>query len=299
VDIQCGLDNKFSVQVSFGPMKKAKNNQSIQDKTNQLIRYYRIPDNRKKEDVLNTILTRIKQQDNKQKKLSIKLSSLHFAELAAALAILILALHFFTATITFSGKNDESLAYRLPDRSRVVLHDNSKVQFSKYFWKRKLSLEGTAYFEVEKGSKFKVETKLGNVEVLGTRFLVDEHIDSLKVQCFEGRVKAMNKQNSYILEPGTKYMGTKKSGEMVSMPIHREYPDFARFNKSFPNVSLGEVVKDLEAFFGVQIEMQNGNGRNFSGTIQTGKLESALEILCQSMQLKYRYINKYRVIIFK
>ncbi|HKI88197.1 MAG TPA: FecR family protein [Draconibacterium sp.] len=280
-------------------MKKAKNNQSIQNTANQLIRYYSIPVDRKKEDVLNTILTRIEQQENKNKRRPIKLSPVFYSGLAAALIMLLLVLHFFTATVTFSGKNNESLAYRLPDHSRVVLENNSDVRFSKYFWKRKISLRGTAYFEVEKGSKFRVNTKLGSVEVLGTRFLVDEHNDSLNVQCFEGRVKAMNKQSSYVLESGTMFRGTKKSGEKISVPNHVEYPDFARFNKNFPNVSLGEVVKDLESFFGVQIDMQNGNGRNFSGTIQTGKLESALEIICQSMQLKYKYVSKYKVTIFK
>ena len=82
------------------------------------------------------------------------------------------------------------------------------------------------------------------------------------------------------------------------MKIHQEYPDFAKFNKSFPNITLSKLMDQLATFFGVQIDIKNIEERNFSGTIQTGRLESALEIVCQSMQLKYRYANKYTIEIF-
>ncbi|HKI89019.1 MAG TPA: FecR family protein [Draconibacterium sp.] len=280
-------------------MKKENYNQSIQDMADQLVRYYRIPVGRNKEDVLNAIFNQIKVKENNKKRHSIKLTTVLFGKIAAALIVLILALHFFTATITYSGKNGETLAYRLPDHSRVVLQDNSNIQFKKYLGKRKIALAGTAYFEVEKGSKFQVKTKLGKVEVLGTRFLVSEQEDSLNVMCYSGRVKASTMYNSFILEPGTQFSGTQSSGKKEPVPTHREYPDFARFNKSFPNVALSKVMGEIEAFFDVKIDIQNGKARSFSGTIQTGKLESALEIVCQSMQLKYRYANKYRIEIFK
>ena len=280
-------------------MSKENYNQSIHDITQQLVRYYRIPVARNKEDVLDTIFITIKQRKTRKKSHKIQLSPVSLAKLAAALVVLLLTLHFFTARITYSGRNGENLAYRLPDHSRVVLHNNSNVWVGKYVGKRKLKLNGTAYFEVEKGSKFKVKTHLGTIEVLGTRFLISERNDSLDVLCYRGRVKTLTNHNSFILDPGTKYTGTKKSGEKVSMKTHQDYPEFAEFNRSFPDIALNKVMEQLATFFGVQIDLQNENERRFSGTIQTGKLESALEIVCQSMQLKYRYANKYRVEIFK
>jgi len=280
-------------------MRKENYNQSIHDITQQLVRYYRIPVARNKEDVLDTIFISIEHHKAIKKSHKIQLSPASLATLAAAVVAVLLALHLFTARVTFSGRNGENTAYRLPDHSRVVLHNNSNVRVGKYVGKRKLTLEGTAYFEVEKGSKFRVKTNLGTIEVLGTRFLVSERNDSLDVQCYSGRVKTKTNHNSFVLEPGRQYSGTEKSGQKVALKTQREYPQFAEFNRSFPDIALNKVMEQLATFFGVQIDLQNGNERRFSGTIQTGKLESALEIVCQSMQLKYRYANKYRVEIFK
>jgi ferric-dicitrate binding protein FerR (iron transport regulator) len=280
-------------------MKRENENSSIQIQTNQLVRHYRIPVERNTKDVLDSILDQIKLQKNIRKRKSIKLSPVIFTEIAAAFIALFLVLHFFTVNTIFSGQIGESTAFRLPDNSRVVLQDNSNIRYKKYFWKRKVSLDGTAYFEVEKGSKFRVKTKLGKIEVLGTRFLVSEEEDSLKVLCYAGQVKTTANQNSFILEPGTKYIGTKELGEKVSVSSKQEYPDFASFNKDFLNIDINEVIKSIESFFDVQIDIENVKRRSFSGSIQTGKLESALDIVCQSMQLNYRYANKYRIVIFK
>lgn len=276
-------------------MKRESENQSRKDITSQLVRYYQIPVDSEKGDVLDTILSRINTQIHTYTRKVIPLSVTLFAELAAAVALIAVALHFFTATVTFSGENGESLCYRFPDHSRVILQSNSQVRFKKHLWKRKISLNGTAYFEVEKGSRFQVNTPLGKVEVLGTRFLVSNQEDSLNVLCYTGSVKTSTKQRSVILEPGMQFWGTKTSGEMEPVTIQKDYPDFAKFNQSFPGVSLSNVIEDIETFFGVQIDIKNGNGRSFSGTIQTGNLDTALEIVCRSMQLKYRYTNKYRI----
>ena len=279
-------------------MKSENSIHSNQNITNQLVRGYRVPVENGRMDALDTILYQINNQKETAEKPQFKLSPAFFVKLAAIFIVLVLALHFITATVIFSGKNGECQTCRLPDHSRVVLQNDSYIKFSKYFGNRKIALDGTAYFEVEKGSKFKVKTKLGKVEVLGTHFLVSEQNDSLNVMCYDGLVKTIANDNSFILEPGTKYTGTKDSGEKAAMQTLREYPDFAKFNKSFPNIALNKVIQDIESFFGVQIDIQNGKERSFSGTIQTGKLESALEIVCQSMQLKYKYANKYRIVIF-
>jgi len=57
----------------------------------------------------------------------------------------------------------------------VVLNSKSTISFNKTDWKnnRQLTLDGEAYFKVEKGSTFTVNTNNGSVTVLGTQFNVN------------------------------------------------------------------------------------------------------------------------------
>ena len=78
----------------------------------------------------------------------------------------------------------------LPDNSEVTFNAASLQKYNKEDWdkKRQLTLEGEAFFNVAKGAKFEVKTKMGIVTVLGTRFNVKHRNKLLEVQCFEGLI---------------------------------------------------------------------------------------------------------------
>lgn len=279
-------------------MKNLTDNQSINKIADQLVRHYKIAVSPKKEEALNTILKKIEEKETvtqKHKNRRISLVSLAGISAAASIAI-IMALYFFTATVSITGTDNNNFACHLPDNSRIVLQNKSEIKYKKYFWNRKVKLDGIAYFEVEKGNNFQVRTNLGTVEVLGTRFLVSELNDNMTVKCFEGKVKASINKNSSVLIPGTKFSGTKTEAKKDVFEKAIEYPDFAKFNKVFSKVALTEIANEIEDFFGVEIVVKNSSARYFSGTIQTGKLESALDIVCGSMQLDYRFIEKNKII---
>ena len=109
-------------------MSDFKNNQSISKLADQLVRYYRVPFRSAKEDALNTILEKIENNEkstgNKQRKISwIKVAGI---SAAATIAILV-TFWFFTASVTYTGNEDGIATYRLPDNSRIVLSENSKL----------------------------------------------------------------------------------------------------------------------------------------------------------------------------
>jgi transmembrane sensor len=282
---------------------KFKNNQSIFDKADQLIHHYQIPFSSSKEEVLDTILEKIDgQQQAKRGNPLRKITWFSVAGGAAAAVIfLLVAFYFFTASVTISAGKEEIIASRLPDASRVVLHNGSEIEFRKYFWNRQVQLSGEAYFEVtkEEGEGFKVETAQGAIDVLGTRFLVSEKGSEFKVQCFQGRVRTHYRQKSWLLEPGSQFLADNKTAEQETFDIERGYPEFALFSESFSNEQLANVVKELALFFDAEIKIQNGAGKNFTGTFQTGNLESAIQIICESLQLNYRFAGKNNIIIYK
>ena len=60
---------------------------------------------------------------------------------------------------------------------------------SKWGEKRELELKGEAFFDVEKGKRFDVNTELGKISVLGTEFNVLSRDSIFKVSCYEGLVQ--------------------------------------------------------------------------------------------------------------
>lgn len=142
----------------------------------------------------------------------------------------------------------QGLAGKLPDQSSFQLEANSKLSYDKANWKdnRAVALEGGAFFKVKKGSAFKVETKLGFVEVLGTDFNVDAEETSLAVDCKEGRVSVSSVQNNYseILEAGER-MILKASGHRVTWK-----KDVTKMKQ----VSFTEVIENLSRFYKVEFK---------------------------------------------
>jgi len=83
----------------------------------------------------------------------------------------------------------------LPDGSQVRLYAGSQLTYPESLGEqqhREVSLEGVAYFTVEKvpGRTFTVYTAQADIEVLGTRFLVEEHKNTAQtiIEVEEGKI---------------------------------------------------------------------------------------------------------------
>lgn len=96
----------------------------------------------------------------------------------------------------------------LPDGSKVWLNAASSLKFPEVFSgkARIVELSGEAYFEVSKNKDmpFKVRSRLGEVEVLGTHFNVMSYNDevSMKTTLLEGSVRVNAGKEAKILKPG-------------------------------------------------------------------------------------------------
>ena len=277
-----------------------KYQQSIRDKAEQLIRHYQIPAETSRADALNAVFQKIELQ-NQSKIISLKpakKTKFVMALSAAASVIFALSMYFYLATYSVTSNSAEVLSSRLPDNSRIVLQKNSEIKYKKYLWNRQVFLSGSAYFEVEKGKKFQVRTKLGKVEVLGTRFLVSEKMDSLKVHCYEGKVKADISSHSFILSPGTFMAGTTQNASKKSDEKLTTFPDFALFSAQYSNQSVAQVFAEIGTFYQVKIRVKPTNNRKFSGSIKTGNLNATLDIVCTSMQMQYRFLSDTEIEIY-
>ncbi len=268
----------------------------ISEEAEQLLKSYRVESPSGKEEVFNKLLERIEKKEQKPvRKISWYITAA--ASVAASIAILV-SFWVFTATENIQGGKEEAYTVRLPDDSRIVLHDGSVLSYKKYFWNKIVKLDGEAYFEVEKGEGFQVITKQGKVEVLGTRFLVKSEENLFTVQCYEGKVKTNYNKDSWILEPGTRFKGEGAVTEKETVDNQNGYPGFAKFSGKYHNAPLSELVSEIENFFEVDILIKTQSGKNFSGSIQTGSLENVLQIVCEPLQLDYIFEDKHKIIIY-
>lgn len=274
-------ENKYSFPVFLVlPLK--------QERIEQVIRSYQVPESKEKELVLNQILQKIEEGKSQSKG---KLSGLNVIYQltipVAASLILIFLLHVLFATSTFENNSQQVQTFRLPDHSRLVLSQNSTATYPKYWWKREVKLMGEAYFEVEKGKKFTVETSNGQVQVLGTRFLVSEQNNQLTVSCYEGKVQFSDKKQKQLVTAGTALQYNPQTlFELTSLDA--TYPKIARFNQSFSNESLEEIRDELEGFFNIEIQLEVDGSKHFSGTIDSADAETAIRIICRSLNLDYK-----------
>ncbi len=169
----------------------------------------------------------------------------------------------------------------------------------KYFWNRNVKLDGSAYFEVTKGSKFSVKTKTGGVEVLGTRFFVSESNKEMTVQCFEGKVRTQVGENFYLLTRGNQVENASTEKKSEIKPLKSNYPEVAVFHGSYQATPLNKIVSELNSFFGVNISIKVKTNPKFTGTVETGKIENALEIVCTSLKLEHRTESNNTILIYK
>jgi len=181
----------------------------------------------------------------------------------------------------------------LPDKSIVNLNVDSRISYSTESWEneRKLTLNGEAFFNVEKGEKFSVETDNAIVEVLGTSFNVYDRNMVLDVRCETGKVRVFNKANgkSLLLNPG-QAAKLEEDKKLVFYSFDIENNKIWKNGVlSFDGKSLKYVFKELEREYSVNINVNDKiKARIYTGQFDIGNLEKSLHSVCWPMHLKYK-----------
>lgn len=246
----------------------------------------RMPESKSKEEIWN----RIEGELSKEKKSSVPL----WTYLSIAASLLLIATFIFLTnqnqtdqTIITSTRVAESKTIILPDSSQVMLNANSKISYSED-WNREVNLEGEAFFEVIEGSKFLVNTSIGNVEVLGTSFNVFARDSTFEVACKTGKVKVEipAKSVSELITPG-------QSIRLDADTVKRTSVDTELVGRwqagvfYFSDQRLTDVIQEMERQFGVKVTLSDSTDYIFNGYFTNKDIESALEMVCLPLGLNY------------
>jgi len=252
-----------------------------------------VPQSKTKEDVWKQLSEKIdKLPQDKQSLVEAKSVRLYWGVaigVAASIAIVALYFGFFSIT-TISTKAAEHLVYSLPDGSSVTLNADSKIEFKKMGWKdaRSITLEGEAFFEVQKGSEFTVNSARRTITVLGTSFNVSNRQRILRVACFSGKVRVNLEDNEAILEKD-ELIEEDNTGIVRREKFNAEREaSWRRGEFYFEGARLGLVIDELERQFNIEIVFNGDPNRLYTGYFNNQSLDEAMILIFKPMALKYR-----------
>ncbi|WP_298899604.1 FecR family protein [uncultured Psychroserpens sp.] len=232
-----------------------------------------------------------------------KSASTHWIKVVSSIAaILIAGFALFTLInkdqIT-SYKTDlaQNETITLPDNSIVNLNELSELEYINTDWNenRSLDLSGEAFFDVEKGNQFEVNTNFGKVSVLGTEFNVLSRDSIFKVSCYEGMVQVTYNNTDVKLPAGTEFILT--SGKGLKSNISIAEPFWLKNMSVFENATLKNVILELEKQYNIKVHFQLDKTLNFTGAFEHNNLENALKSITQPLDLTYTIKNNNEVII--
>jgi transmembrane sensor len=199
----------------------------------------------------------------------------------------------------------------LPDGSLVHLNASSSITYSTGLnrtARRKIKLEGEAYFEVAKNKKhpFEVLTANQKVEVLGTHFNINSYHDepNTKTTLLEGSVKVSSLEHSAadvykILVPGEQAVLSK--GIITVKTINPQEAIYWKDNKfSFDSEDIETVMREVSRWYNVNVIFQdNVKHVKVSGSVSRfADISMLLDKLEKTGLLKFT-INGKSIIVSK
>jgi len=176
--------------------------------------------------------------------------------------------------MVFETPRGEKSMVKLPDGSQVWLNANSKLICHSFTSRsRDVELSGEAFFRVthNKKSPFRVKTDECEVEVLGTEFnvMAYKNFGYKEITLLSGKVDVRVKNAQKVLTPG-EALTIKGNKVWVSETNASRSSAWVDNKFDFQNISLSELVKRLENWYDVDIELDNPLNKDvtFSGTFK-------------------------------
>lgn len=203
---------------------------------------------------------------------------------------------------TITTPNGARTQFQLPDGSSVWLNSGSKLSYpSKFAKNRHITLEGEAFFDVQKGRPFIVSTSYGDVQVKGTSF----NVKAFDTEPFETtlvtglvQIKENRTGEEILLQPGfqAKDNGNKLIITKIEPSLFTSWKDGKLI---FRNDYLPAVAKKLERWYNVNIKLDDDPRLaeiNFSGTIEMESFTEVMELLKTTASINYTFNNTTRTI---
>ena len=205
--------------------------------------------------------------------------------------------------VTIGGQRAQTI---LPDGSKVWLNGSTRLVYHNEWWSsdRRVTLEGEAYFEVEKSgtSTFSVTSKGITTKVLGTKFNVRarEGEDKVSTTLFQGQVSMLSPtspENGYLLKPGqTMRINTSDySTELMEYGTPSEVLLWMDGKLDFKQHSLSRITHIMKTLYDMEFVYEDESLKDecFTGQFSTDDSpETILNVLKYTGKFTYRKEGK-------
>lgn len=192
----------------------------------------------------------------------------------------------------------------LPDQTKVTLNRYSTLSYPERFKekRRKVHLQGEAYFEVAKNAKhpFIVKAEAVRVKVLGTHFNVEAYPGDAEVRTtlLEGSVAVSLKGENQrlVLAPNESAIYNKEKGTLVqeAAPGAKNEILWRKGIILFDQLPLHEIARQLSNAFQTDIRIDDPQLQNYrmTGTFDTNEdLTQILDLLKNAGNFNYKKEN--------
>lgn len=236
---------------------------------------------------VNTKIAEFKQNRRKQ-------TTKEVVKYFAAASLLIFAVVFMFAhkkTITLANDTGFIKTIILPDYSEVTLDTNAVITYQTNIFQsfnRKVDFTGNAFFNIKKknGKTFRVTCNDLDVEVLGTKFNINQTLSNTNIALIEGKVKVLNFQKhtdtSVIMQPNEIVEYFTQSGKIIHNVANVEVQTFWMNDKiEFNNFSINELAQIFKIYYGKTIIFEDTilKNKQIGGSAPADDLTLILEAL--------------------
>lgn len=187
----------------------------------------------------------------------------------------------------------EQLTHQFVDGSIITLNAASELEarITRDHDHRSLTLKGEAYLEVTKGGDFSVDTELGTVQVLGTKFSVMARDHLFQVRCFEGKVlmKTPELSRADTLTQGQEIMiRLTDTPEIRAFDVPETVPSWTEGVSSYREVPFQEVINGIERQYAVSIQTAEIDlDEILTVSFPHNDLEAALDLVCLPLGIQW------------
>jgi len=209
-----------------------------------------------------------------------------------------------TALTRITNTHRQVRKHFLPDGSMVWLNPGAVISYAPESFStktREVSVSGEAFLDVTKDASrpFLVNTGGLIVRVLGTSFNVKAFTRQRKyeVSVVSGKVQVFtsykNDRKKYVLLlPSQKAVFQGNTGILTAtqvIPANHKAESWQPVSLTFDDENLGEVVKRLEAKFGISIQLADTDLNNclLKATFENNRLSEILETTTQMLGASY------------
>ena len=205
----------------------------------------------------------------------------------AAIFVIFLASTYFIITRPdhFSG-GESGLYVHLQDGSHIWLQKGASLSVKKLGKQlRKVELQGVAFFDIQSNTSkpFTVKASQMEIAVFGTAFTVNGDVNSVEV--YDGDVEVRNSAGYQKLHKNEKVIIS--NGTFKKTEFNGEKPSWINPILAFDNATLETVIRDLEAFFGITINLY-GTSQTSACTFTSGSLaQTSLEDILTLLKLTF------------